>query len=51
MLKRRRHRLRRAQYGATVELRHSPHCWAAWAKMSRTSPGDRILITPEMGNT
>lgn len=39
------------KYGATVELRYSPHCWAAWAKMSRTSPGDRILITPEKGNT
>lgn len=24
---------------------HGPRCWAAWAKMSRTSLGDRILIT------
>ncbi|MFE7794899.1 DUF2690 domain-containing protein [Streptomyces sp. NPDC057460] len=39
------------KYGATVELRCSPHCWAAWAKMRRTSPGDRILITPQKGNT
>ncbi len=39
------------KYGATVELRYSPHCRAAWAKMSRTSPGDRILITPKKGNT
>ncbi|MCX5315895.1 DUF2690 domain-containing protein [Streptomyces sp. NBC_00154] len=39
------------KYGATVELRYSPHCRAAWAKMSRTSPEDRILITPKKGNT
>ncbi|MFE9967130.1 DUF2690 domain-containing protein [Streptomyces sp. NPDC005525] len=39
------------KYGATVELRYSPRCRAAWAKMSRTSPGDRILITPKKGNT
>ncbi|MFF8911627.1 DUF2690 domain-containing protein [Streptomyces olivaceoviridis] len=38
-------------YGATVELRYSPHCRAAWAKMSRTSPGDRVLITPKAGTT
>lgn len=39
------------KYGATVELRYSPHCRAAWAKMSNTSPGDRILITHKKGNT
>ncbi|MGW9594688.1 DUF2690 domain-containing protein [Streptomyces chartreusis] len=39
------------KYGATVELRYSPRCQAAWAKMSRTSPGDRILVTPKKGNT
>ncbi|MGW7238221.1 DUF2690 domain-containing protein [Streptomyces sp. NPDC054804] len=39
------------KYGASVELRYSPHCRAAWAKMSNTSPGDRIIITPKKGDT
>lgn len=37
------------QYGAVIELRYSAHCSAAWAKMSKTSPGDRVAITPIQG--
>lgn len=39
------------QYGAVIELRYSARCGAAWAKMSRTSPGDRVLITPVLGQS
>ncbi|MFI8187163.1 DUF2690 domain-containing protein [Actinacidiphila glaucinigra] len=31
-------------YGILVELRYSPGCRAAWAKMSNTSEGDRIQV-------
>ncbi|MFI1294146.1 DUF2690 domain-containing protein [Streptomyces sp. NPDC020792] len=31
-------------YGVHVELRYSRRCHAAWAKMSGTSPGDRITL-------
>ncbi|MEU0335826.1 DUF2690 domain-containing protein [Streptomyces sp. NPDC006193] len=31
-------------YGVLVELRHSPRCHAAWARMHGTSPGDRIML-------
>ncbi|GAA3380935.1 hypothetical protein GCM10020367_70630 [Streptomyces sannanensis] len=31
-------------YGVLVELRYSPRCHAAWAKMSGTSQGDRITL-------
>ncbi|MFF4582136.1 DUF2690 domain-containing protein [Streptomyces sp. NPDC001373] len=37
------------QYGAVIELRYSARCSAAWAKMSKTSPGDRVVITPAQG--
>ncbi|MFD0376479.1 DUF2690 domain-containing protein [Streptomyces sp. NPDC127112] len=37
------------QYGAVIELRYSARCSAAWAKMSKTSPGDRVVITPTQG--
>ncbi|MFF8994074.1 DUF2690 domain-containing protein [Streptomyces sp. NPDC014983] len=39
------------KFGATVELRYSPRCDAAWAKMSNTSPDDRVIITPKRGNS
>ncbi|MFF9373895.1 DUF2690 domain-containing protein [Streptomyces griseoluteus] len=32
-------------YGVLVELRYSARCHAAWARMSGTSPGDRIMLT------
>lgn len=32
-------------YGVRVELRYSPRCHAAWARMIGTSPGDRIMLT------
>ncbi|MEU6005050.1 DUF2690 domain-containing protein [Streptomyces sp. NPDC047453] len=32
-------------YGVLVELRHSPRCHAAWARMHGTSPGDRVMLT------
>lgn len=38
-----------SQYGAVIELRYSARCSAAWAKMSKTSPGDRVAITPTQG--
>jgi len=39
------------KFGVTVELRYSPRCGAAWAKMSNTSPDDRVIITPKHGNS
>lgn len=33
------------RYGVLVELRYSPACQAAWAKMRGASPGDRIMLT------
>uniref|UniRef100_UPI002ED5B52B DUF2690 domain-containing protein n=1 Tax=Streptomyces cellulosae TaxID=1968 RepID=UPI002ED5B52B len=38
------------KYGVTVQLRYSPSCRAAWAKMSNTSEGDRIIITRDDGH-
>jgi hypothetical protein len=38
------------KYGAVIELRYSARCGAAWAKMSKTSAGDRVVITPGQGN-
>ncbi|WP_326770893.1 XRE family transcriptional regulator (plasmid) [Streptomyces sp. NBC_01591] len=40
-----------SRYGAVIELRYSARCAAAWAKMSRTSPGDRVVITPAQGQS
>ncbi|MFB7256094.1 DUF2690 domain-containing protein [Streptomyces nojiriensis] len=37
-------------YGVRVELRYSASCHAAWAKMSGTSAGDRVMVTPKQGN-
>ncbi|MFF3087602.1 DUF2690 domain-containing protein [Streptomyces nojiriensis] len=37
-------------YGIRVELRYSTLCRAAWAKMSGTAAGDRVMITPKQGN-
>ncbi|MFD6226032.1 DUF2690 domain-containing protein [Streptomyces sp. NPDC060232] len=37
-------------YGVRVELRYSAVCHAAWAKMSGTSEGDRIMVTPKQGH-
>ncbi|MFK0203444.1 DUF2690 domain-containing protein [Streptomyces lavendulae] len=37
------------EYGALIELRYSPGCKAAWAKMSNTTQGDRVMITPKDG--
>ncbi|MFJ2716511.1 DUF2690 domain-containing protein [Streptomyces sp. NPDC087437] len=34
-------------YGVLVELRYSPRCRSAWARMRGTSPGDRIMLTVE----
>lgn len=31
-------------FGVLIELRHSPTCHAAWAKMSGGSPGDRVQV-------
>ncbi len=38
------------KYGAVIELRYSAQCGAAWAKMSKTSTGDRVIITPDQGH-
>ncbi|MDQ0994780.1 DUF2690 domain-containing protein [Streptomyces sp. V3I7] len=38
------------KYGAVIELRYSSRCAAAWAKMSHTSAGDRVTITPRHGD-
>ena len=35
----------------TFILRYSPRCEAAWAKMSNTSPEDRVIITPKRGDS
>ncbi|MFH9090952.1 DUF2690 domain-containing protein [Streptomyces sp. NPDC017673] len=40
-----------SKFGVTIELRYSPRCAAAWAKMSNTSPGDRVIITPKRGGS
>ncbi|MEU8437593.1 DUF2690 domain-containing protein [Streptomyces sp. NPDC029216] len=37
-------------YGVRVELRYSALCHAAWAKMSGTAAGDRVMVTPKLGN-
>ncbi|MGW3056407.1 DUF2690 domain-containing protein [Streptomyces goshikiensis] len=37
-------------YGVRVELRYSALCHAAWAKMSGTAAGDRVMVTPNQGN-
>ncbi|MFD7630326.1 DUF2690 domain-containing protein [Streptomyces sp. NPDC059851] len=37
-------------YGIRIELRYSAHCRAAWAKMSGTTAGDRVMVTPKQGN-
>lgn len=39
------------KYGATIELRHSPACGAVWAKMSKTSAGDRVTVTHQDGHS
>lgn len=39
------------KFGVTIELRYSPRCDAAWAKMSNASPGDRVIITPARGDS
>ncbi|MGW2082294.1 DUF2690 domain-containing protein [Streptomyces sp. NPDC001939] len=39
------------KFGVTIELRYSSRCEAAWAKMSNTSPEDRVIITPERGDS
>ncbi|MGW5202893.1 DUF2690 domain-containing protein [Streptomyces spiralis] len=39
------------KFGVTIELRYSPRCEAAWAKMSNTSPEDRVIITPKRGDS
>ncbi|GAA3779460.1 hypothetical protein GCM10022206_17990 [Streptomyces chiangmaiensis] len=39
------------KFGATIELRYSPRCAAAWAKMSNTSPGDGVTITSKNGDS
>ncbi|MGW4688921.1 DUF2690 domain-containing protein [Streptomyces sp. NPDC004244] len=36
-------------YGIRIELRYSARCRAAWAKMSGTTAGDRVMVTPEQG--
>ncbi|MBT2451472.1 DUF2690 domain-containing protein [Streptomyces sp. ISL-43] len=38
-------------YGVRVELRYSALCHAAWAKMSGTAAGDRVMVTPKQGNS
>nr|WSX47783.1 DUF2690 domain-containing protein [Streptomyces sp. NBC_00974] len=37
-------------YGVRVELRYSAPCHAAWAKMSGTAAGDRVMVTPKQGD-
>ncbi|MFH9575632.1 DUF2690 domain-containing protein [Streptomyces sp. NPDC017454] len=37
------------KYGATIELRHSSSCGTVWAKMSKTSAGDRVTVTHREG--
>ncbi|MEU5659997.1 DUF2690 domain-containing protein [Streptomyces sp. NPDC047737] len=39
------------KFGATIELRHSPACGTVWAKMSKTSPGDRVTVTHQDGHS
>lgn len=39
------------KYGVTIELRHSPACGTVWAKMSKTSAGDRVTITDQTGHS
>ncbi|GAT83786.1 hypothetical protein STXM2123_4487 [Streptomyces sp. F-3] len=39
------------KYGAMIELRHSPSCGTVWAKMSRTSAGDRVIVTHRDGRS
>lgn len=39
------------KYGVTIELRHSPACKTVWAKMSKTSAGDRVTVTHRDGSS
>lgn len=39
------------KYGVTIELRHSPACGTVWAKMSKTSAGDRATVTHQDGHS
>lgn len=39
------------KYGVTIELRHSPACGTVWAKMSKTSAGDRVTVTHQDGHS
>jgi hypothetical protein len=39
------------KYGVTIALRHSPACGTVWAKMSKTSAGDRVTVTHQDGHS
>ncbi|MFF3356802.1 DUF2690 domain-containing protein [Streptomyces sp. NPDC002917] len=39
------------KFGVTIELRYSPRCDAAWAKMNNASPEDRVIIIPKRGDS
>ena len=41
--------LRRTASGADLEIRYSPRCGAAWARIGRTRVGDRVEVAVEPG--